>query len=372
MNAATVTTPAPLPLTRNAGIGATDGPLHYAQVREDPRLELEALGDTDGVTVVVGSGGCTALSLLGATRGQVVAVDVNRTQNHLLELKAAAVALGSGATGFLGGAPSVGRGEVYGSLRASLGPEARAFWDAHPREIGDGVLRAGRTERFVAAVVQALKLTVHRQSTIDALLACPDLDAQRAFYEATWNTWRWRALFAVLLNRAVFRNVDPMFFQHVGSQSFSRYFLDKLEHTLTALPVRDNYFLHFMLTGRYPDSAVPPYLEGSLTGDDLARLTVVDGEVTGWLRDQPDGSVARFALSNVAEWMAPDAVDALFGEVVRTAAPGARVCFRNFVGWTEIPARWRGSFAVSDWGDAAILRDRSGVQRRIVLGERIS
>ena len=63
---------------------AVDDRLYFAQVREDPRLEIEALepGPDDSI-VIVGSGGCTALSLLAAGAGHVTAVDVNRAQNHL-------------------------------------------------------------------------------------------------------------------------------------------------------------------------------------------------------------------------------------------------------------------------------------------------
>ena len=68
--------------------GAVHDRLFFAQVREDPRAELAALrpGPDDDV-VVVSSGGCTALSLLAAGAGRVVAVDLNATQNHLVELK---------------------------------------------------------------------------------------------------------------------------------------------------------------------------------------------------------------------------------------------------------------------------------------------
>src|SRR5207247_4025751 len=71
------------------------------------------------------------------------------------------------------------------------------------------------------------------------------------------------------------------------------------------------------------------------------RLTLVDGSYTAFLRTQPDASVTGFALSNICEWLSAGDVEQLFAEIVRTAAPGARVCFRNFVGWTEVPARWR-------------------------------
>ena len=91
--------PAPSPTTRarDAASGAVrretlpgvagGGRLYFAQVREDPRLELAALAPTPSDTIVcVGSGGCTALSLLAAGAGRVFAVDLNATQNHLVEL----------------------------------------------------------------------------------------------------------------------------------------------------------------------------------------------------------------------------------------------------------------------------------------------
>src|SRR5918998_696964 len=75
--------------------------LFFAQVREDPVLEIEALEPSPEKTlVVVGSGGCTALSLLAAGAGRVVAVDLNQVQNSLTDLKAGAVQV-------LGPAPAV-------------------------------------------------------------------------------------------------------------------------------------------------------------------------------------------------------------------------------------------------------------------------
>ena len=92
--------------------------LFFAQVREDPCAELEALRPTaDDEVVVVSSGGCTALSLLAAGAGRVTAVDLNATQNHVVELKAAASTLGARhAIAFLGALPSASRVATYASL----------------------------------------------------------------------------------------------------------------------------------------------------------------------------------------------------------------------------------------------------------------
>ena len=138
--------------------------------------------------------------------------------------------------------------------------------------------------------------------------------------------------------------------------------------------MRDNYFLHHMLTGRYPlgvTGGLPPYLsdEGHVaTRLSRERLVLVDGTFTDHLRTLPGESVSGFALSNICEWLAPGDVDALFAEVVRTAVPNARLCFRNFVGWTEVPPRFQHLVREDRVrGEAMMKRDRSVVQRRFAI-----
>ena len=359
---------------------AMDDRLYFAQVREDPRLEIEALAPGPGDSIViVGSGGCTALSLLAAGAGHVTAVDVNRAQNHLIELKVAALTVLSRAESlaFIGAISCARhvRLAAYAGLRAHLTIRARAYWDAHHPSIAAGVLNAGVTEHFIRMVVRMLSLAVHPRARIERMLACNTIDAQRSLFESQWNTARWRVFFHLLLNRAVFRRAyDSAFFAHLERPSFAEHFRWQAEHALRELSVRDNYFLHHMLTGQYQvdiADGVPPYLAEEACASVAAsreRLTLVDGSVTDHLRGLPDGSVTGFAISNICEWLAPRDVDALFAEIVRTAAPNAILCFRNFVGWTEVPSRFQNLIAEDRArGEEMMQRDRSVVQRRFAF-----
>lgn len=338
--------------------------LFFAQVREDPLLEIEALEPAPGKTyVIVGSGGCTALSLLAAGAGRVVAVDLNRAQNHVTELKVAALGAPD-AVAFLGGAPMADRLGHYRSLAGHLSEEARTYWDSHPKHVERGVLGAGVTEKFIGGVMTVMRTTIHPPSRIRRLLACRIVEEQRELFAREWDTRRWRLLFTLLLNRAVFRKTyHPAFFAHVDNPSFADHFRRLADHTLTNIPISTNYFLHFMLTGAY-GAALPPYLERAGAG----HLTIVDGSYTEYLRTLPDRSVDGFAISNILEWFTPGQADDLFAEAVRTAVPGAGFVFRNFVGWNEVPERWAG-VVVEDRlrGEEMITRDRSAVQRRIAV-----
>jgi len=354
--------------------------LYFAQVREDPLLEIEALRPSpDGTIVIVGSGGCTALSLLASGAGRVLAVDSNTTQNHMVELKAAAIRSFDPASivGFLGGAqaPRERRVELYCALRPALSYEAAKFWDAHRRMIERGPINAGVSERFIRLVAGVMQTLVHPASRVDRLLECETLAEQRELYSSEWNNRQWRLLFKTLLSRRSFDHAyDSRFFANANTTSFADHFLARVEHALCDIPVASNYFLHHMLRGRYPvgsPGGVPPYLDRkthAVTRDGLSRLELIDGSYTEFLATCEDESVDGFALSNICEWLDWKQINLLFSHILRVSKPGARVCFRNFVGHTEIPWAFR-SIIVEDVeaGRAAIQRDRSCLQSRIAI-----
>jgi len=361
--------------------GARDDRLFFAQVREDPLLELEAFADhlDDGTIAVVGSGGCIALSLVAAGARQVAAVDLNRTQNHIVELKAVVVARTGPeqALAFLGGTAAHAGWRLggYPQYRGALGDSAGQYWDSHRHAIGRGVLTAGVSERLVGGIASVIRRAAHPRSRIERFLACGTLDEQRAFYDREWNSARYRVLIQLMANRIVLRRAyDPAFFQYVENPSFARHFLGTIERALAGLPIRDNYFFHQMFLGYYRTElggSAPPYLTAPASApmaDLPQRLTIVDGSFTEYLRGRPADSMAGFSLSNICEWLTAGEIDELFGEITRTARPGARLCFRNFLGWTQIPRRWREAVREDvALGERLIKNDRSMLQRRIAI-----
>ena len=358
--------------------GAKEDRLFFAQVREDPLLEIDALAPlTDAKVVVVSSGGCTAFSLLAAGAKEVVAVDLNSTQNHLVELKAVALRrlVTPELMSFLGVAPGTPRrrARTYAMLRAYLSNDCVRFWDGHDSMIARGALCCGVSERFIAAVVGVVKLLIHDEKRINQLLDLENLDEQKEFFEREWNNRRWKLLFPLLLNRWTFsRTYDPAFFREVDNPSFAAHFRKLLEHALCEVPVRTNYFLHQMLAGTYSqrEGGMPPYLDRSrreVVRGTLDRLQLVDGGYAEYLATCGDSSVDAFALSNICEWLDQQGIEILFEQVIRVARPGARLCFRNFVGHTPIPERFGSVIVDTGAGEEAIKGDRSCLQSRIVI-----
>lgn len=354
--------------------------LFFSQLREDPLLEIEALRPSaERSFIVVSSGGCTALSLLGAGAGQVVSVDLNQTQNHLLELKTAAICYlpPEEVLPFLGAAPALQafRRHRFLGFQQALSEGARAYWNRHLKYVENGVLNAGVTEKVIRLLVRVCQRLVHRRATLHALLAQPDLRAQQDFYHRVWSNRRWRLLFRLFYGRKTMSlTYAPGFYARAQDAAFGGGMRDRVEYGLTQVPIQSNYFAFHNLTGFYKahdDDALPPYLtQASMRRirEAATGLQIVDGSMTAYLRSCSSGSVDGVALSNICEWLSEEQVVDLFAQLLRVCKPGATVCFRHHMGRTEVPQRFREMFVENEaLGNALIARDRSMVQRGITI-----
>ncbi|MCL1856521.1 MAG: BtaA family protein, partial [Kiritimatiellaeota bacterium] len=196
--------------------------LNYSSCNEDGLAELRALDIAPGDDVCcITGGGDRALHLLLGNPARVLAFDLNPLQNHLLELKIAAIAALTYCeySQFLGLTDSpVSRWERYqGRLRPLLSEEAARWWDTQCAMIERGVLYAGRWERYFRFTSRNLRLL--RGKKIDALFRFDDLVAQRDFLHRRWNTRGWRLSLRLALSHVALRYVfgDPGFYRHSAS-----------------------------------------------------------------------------------------------------------------------------------------------------------
>lgn len=362
------------PLCRTTVGDGRDGRLVFSQVREDPSVDVAHVrpGANDHV-VVVTSAGCTALAMLAAGAGRVTAVDSNHAQNDLADaITAALTALDHPKMLRFVGASVAGASErrkLYAQLRPLLTEPARRRWDAHPRLITRGLVHAGLTERASVPLAVVIRHVVQRPSTVAALLAADDPSAQRDVFDRLWDNHRWRAMLTVTLNRYTCRPLYRGFFDNVDAGNFSETFRSGIDHALRNVPIAENWYLHDLFEGGYRAECLPPHLrvESQETiGASRHKMQLVDGSVRALLRTLPDGNVNGFCLSNVGEWLSPVDFAALLQEVIRTAALGAVVVFRNFVPRDQ-PVPVALSDALRPVEDSAAVTDRSLVRYQTVV-----
>jgi S-adenosylmethionine-diacylglycerol 3-amino-3-carboxypropyl transferase len=349
----------------------SDWDLEFANVWEDSLLDLSVLEPRSGARIVcVTSGGCTVLALLskGAT---VTAVDSNPAQNALLELKlsAAETLAYKGWRCFLGLEQDGDRLSTYAGVRPQLSNGAQCYWDEHRTMIANGLVDQGVIERLHATWRRIYHRLVHPPAQCERWFELRDLEAQRRYYHEVWNT-RVRHLFLrVVLNPVLFRWFSPTAGQytHIRPATMLSAIRNRLERALTVIPTATNYFLSRLLLGKFLSGSdgEPCYLHPG-AHDAIARardhLTMHTDDLTGLLERTPPGTVNGFALSNVVDWLQPASQERLLRAVVRTAAPGARLCIRSvYPAWLP-PEPLRRFFDADAWPPERLLdRERSFV-----------
>ena len=354
------------------------GEVVYSQCWEDPRTASRALGLTPADDVVViTSGGCNALALAIEGPRSVTAVDLNPAQTHLLALKIAAIlALDhDGLLRFLGARDANDRLDTYGSAVAPLlSPPARRFWDARPDAVARGVIHEGRFERYLALFRRFVLPLMERRADIETLLELRDPDEQRRFYADVWANARWNALFVLFFGRALQARLGrhPDVFRYVELRDVGRHYRERARHALVDLPLGDNHFVEYILTGAY---RAEPRLPGYLCSRSFARLreTVsrirpVTADLGRFLREAGDGAYSAFAFSDVFEWMSQDEYEDTLLAAIRASRDGARICYYNNLVVRRPPARFARALEPDDaLGSALHFADRSFLYGRFAV-----
>jgi S-adenosylmethionine:diacylglycerol 3-amino-3-carboxypropyl transferase len=166
------------------------GTLNYTSVNEEWRTETAALRLRDGnrVLAITGSGS-HVIGLLAVADVEVVGIDLDGPQNHLLWLKVEAMRRQDypAYAAFLGidDEEPRSREATLASLIPHLPPEAQALWSVNAALVRGGVLYAGRFERWFQRASR-LARPLHPRF-VDDLFAIDDLDTQREFVAKRWN-----------------------------------------------------------------------------------------------------------------------------------------------------------------------------------------
>ncbi|MBI3468097.1 MAG: DUF3419 family protein, partial [Planctomycetes bacterium] len=221
-------------------------------------------------------------------------------------------------------------------LRVLLSPTARSFWDHNVRSLALGIITQGRMGLFFRVFRALLHQRVGRRR-VWAFLSLPDTEAQRRFYHdhVERRLWappaRWLCTFRPLVWLA---GTHPVQAERVHANGdLYAYIRSAMEGVVTRLPVADNYFIAQALAGRYLDRrCVPPYMlpeNLERVRGVLDRMEIVTAWLAPYLESQPAGSIDRFSLLDIFDWMDGATLQRTREAVAHAAAPGARLVYRS-------------------------------------------
>lgn len=311
--------------------------IRYANCWEDADVLIAASSPHNKHCLGIGSAGDNCFSLLAAGAVSVRAIEMNPAQTACIQLRRAAyLTLNHQEFLILLGESSAQhhhhRRELFARCLTHLEPSATEYWQHFPEMIDNGFAQAGKFENYFTLFrTRALRL-VHTRSRIESLLKPKSRSEREEFYETTWNTWRWRALFRVFFSRLVMGRLgrDPAFFKYVEGSVADR-ILSRARHALVELDPSANPYLRWILNGNYGDHFPHALREENfdLIRNRLDDFHIVDQSLEAALEDSHHYDV--FNLSDIFEYMSPENTTSLLQRIIDRSNPGARLVYWNML-----------------------------------------
>lgn len=322
--------------------------LIYNTCWEDPRLDRQLLAlKSDSRVVMITSAGCNALDYLLDDPAEIHAVDVNPRQNALLQLKIALLEHGDYEELFrlFGEGARSGFRSLLDLLMPRLQPYATKFWvskhyyfESTPNT--SSFYYRGAAGRVAWILLRGLlRKDPNLKYLAGRLIEAQNLDEQHALYDrlqaALWSahtSWFMnQPLTMAMLGvpRPQIRIIEENFAGGVIG-----YLQAKLEHVLTKLPLRDNYFWRVYATGSYTKECCPNYLRAenfTWLRQRTQRLKTHTTSVANYLRQNP-GTYSHYVLLDHQDWLASHDVEGLREEwdlILKNSGPGTRILMRS-------------------------------------------
>jgi S-adenosylmethionine-diacylglycerol 3-amino-3-carboxypropyl transferase len=332
--------------------------LVYAQIWEDPVVDLEALEITpDCHVVTIASGGCNVLSYLTANPAAITAVDLNTAHVALGKLKTVAARQLPDHAAFHRFFAEADNKANVGAYRTHIRPHldevSRRYWEGRDiigrKRIGGfakGIYKRGLLGNFIGVAHLVAKLY---RVDLRAMLSAQSLEEQRAIFEeklapvfdrkfVRWLCDQPATLFGLGIPPAQYEAL-------AGDEKMSLVLRRRLEKLACDFELSDNYFAWQAFGrgyARFGDAPLPPYLMRGHYAEVIERIGRVEflhANFTEHLATLPAASRDRYILLDAQDWMTNAQLTELWSEITRTAKAGARVLFRTAAEPTLLPGR---------------------------------
>ncbi len=320
--------------------------LVYNQCWEDPAVDNAVLGiGPEDRIVMITSAGCNALDYLIHDPESIHCIDINVNQNALFELKLAAIDALRYEQFFdmFGNGRIRGHRDIYQRvLRPYLTDKAREVWDTRidyfdPRGVG---FYFHGTAGLVARCLRFYLNTCRgMQEDLRQFQMIRDLDEQSAFYRKKIAPKLWSPTIRFLMRRPTVLSLLGVPAEQIqqiktGRHSkISSFIEERLEATLTTIPLRHNYFWRVYMNGRYDADCCPNYLKREFfhyLRTRICRIQIRTKTFADFLQST-DREFSVFILLDHMDWLSnqPRLLEQEWRSILDHATPGARIIYRS-------------------------------------------
>ncbi len=301
--------------------------------------ELRALDLKPGDRLLcIASAGEMPLGILASESLLIDAVDTSVGQLHLSKLKMAAVlALEPVEAALFLGYISCDREQrlrLFNRVEEYLDESGKRFWDDHLFVFKKGPLHYGKNERYMAKFRRLGLYLLGGEKKLYGLFECENSDDQEEYFDKFLQSEVLKRLFNILFHPKLYklRGITEQGFIHEGESNRAEFFFSRFRSLCTSTLARENYFLQLFLLGSviYYE-ALPDFLQEK--GISVIRLhhhniRYRQISYTDIIRQSPEGTYNKFALSNMCEWLKKDAFINLLQLIVERADVSSKVLLR--------------------------------------------
>ncbi len=309
--------------------------IRYANCWEDPELLLEVF-DNGGKFISIASAGDNSLSLLTKNPELVYAVDLSIPQIACCELKKYAVKNLDYETflKLLGFKNCENRIEIYKSIEENLSLQSRYYFEHNTELIKNGIIHQGKFEHYFQLFANRIMPLVHNQKNLTELFLPKSIQAQKMFYDKTWNNWRFKTLFKVFFNKFVMGRLgrDKEFFKYVDVSMISKNIKERTDSALRDVPTWNNPYVNYILLNNF-DYSLPHYAKEE--NFNIIKQNIDALEIkTGTINEVAKNSCMKFDgfnLSDIFEYMDVDLFRVISSQLLESANKGAKFCYWNMM-----------------------------------------
>ncbi len=337
--------------------------IRYANCWEDADILIKGLNPSPGSKILsIGSAGDNSFSLLTTNPQVVVAVDVNKIQLYLIELKKICIQhlTYEELLNFLGFRPSDKREVTFNGLKQYLNKETREYWEKNIQQLREGIISQGKFEKYFQLFSGKILPWIHSSATTEKLLSTKSEAEQKAFYDTTWNSWRWRLLFKIFFSKYVMGKYgrDQEFLREV-KVPVGEHIFQKAGRHLQSTGAQNNFILRYNLTGTF-GNLLPHYLQPENYEKvklNLNRLEILEGYAEDAIKKH--GSFHSMNLSNIFEYMDSTLFSKTAKQLVDATEPGGRLAYWNLM----VPRRISSVFKEQTIYDENLSKQLSAIDK---------
>jgi S-adenosylmethionine-diacylglycerol 3-amino-3-carboxypropyl transferase len=309
--------------------------IHFAQVREDPSVELSVINSlkSNSISVLmIGSGGCTLFSILGDHIKSVDVVDLNQTQLDLIMLKYEIITWYQDKEKiidyFEGRLSKEEIKNVYDCVKDNLPPASKKFWDANEQLLYLGINNAGSYEQLFREL---------RESNFD--------------YDKVFSKEN-------LIKKFGKKAVDNC------KDNFVEYFRKVITFLGDTYKPGENYFRDQIFDGKYMGS-VPVYFNNvKQLGQYKKTINLINADLAS--KVLPNEKYDIVQISNILDWMSQDHIEPFLQRVYKSLKKGGFIITRKLLGNYNLKGKVSEYFRVVE-----CVVDKSHLYSEVVVGKKV-